>query len=68
MYMVGQGMSHEFDTDYRCGIVSEHKFVLLPPIAQLVEQIPFKDKVPGSSPGGRTIAQKTSSLRTGSFL
>ena len=25
-----------------------------PPIAQLVEQIPLKDKVPGSIPGGRT--------------
>jgi hypothetical protein len=25
------------------------------PIAQLVEQIPLKDKVPGSSPGGGTI-------------
>jgi hypothetical protein len=25
-----------------------------PLIAQLVEQIPLKDKVPGSSPGGRT--------------
>lgn len=24
------------------------------PIAQLVEQIPFKDKVAGSSPAGRT--------------
>ena len=24
------------------------------PIAQLVEQLPFKEKVPGSSPGGRT--------------
>ncbi len=25
-----------------------------PPIAQLVEQLPFKEKVPGSIPGGRT--------------
>jgi hypothetical protein len=25
------------------------------PIAQLVEQIPLKDKVPGSSPGGGTM-------------
>ncbi len=24
------------------------------PIAQLVEQLPFKETVPGSSPGGRT--------------
>ena len=24
------------------------------PIAQLVEQVPFKDKVPGPIPGGRT--------------
>ena len=28
--------------------------VKYPPIAQLVEQIPLKDMVPGSSPGGRT--------------
>lgn len=27
---------------------------LIAPIAQLVEQIPLKDKVPGSSPGRRT--------------
>ena len=27
------------------------------PIAQLVEQIPLKDKVPGPSPGGRTNKQ-----------
>ena len=26
-----------------------------PPIAQLVEQLPFKETVPGSSPGGRTL-------------
>ena len=26
----------------------------LAPIAQSVEQLPFKEKVPGSSPGGRT--------------
>ena len=25
-----------------------------PPIAQLVEQFPFKEVVPGSTPGGRT--------------
>jgi hypothetical protein len=25
-----------------------------PPIAQLVEQLPFKEWVPGSIPGGRT--------------
>jgi hypothetical protein len=25
-----------------------------PPIAQLVEQLPFKEKVPGPIPGGRT--------------
>ena len=25
-----------------------------PPIAQLAEQLPFKEKVPGSIPGGRT--------------
>lgn len=28
---------------------------LLPPIAQLAEQVPFKDKVPGSIPGGRIM-------------
>ena len=26
----------------------------IPPIAQLVEQLPFKERVPGSNPGGRT--------------
>ena len=29
-------------------------YFLNAPIAQLVEQIPLKDKVPGSSPGRRT--------------
>ena len=28
------------------------------PIAQLVEQLPFKEKVPGSNPGGRTSEMK----------
>ena len=28
--------------------------IIYAPIAQLVEQIPLKDKVPGSSPGGGT--------------
>ncbi len=27
---------------------------IYPPIAQLVEQLPLKETVPGSSPGGRT--------------
>ncbi len=27
---------------------------MFPPIAQLVEQLPLKEMVPGSSPGGRT--------------
>lgn len=31
---------------------------LTAPIAQLVEQIPLKDKVPGSSPGGGTNFEK----------
>ena len=31
-----------------------HKKVLVAPIAQLVEQIPLKDKVVGSIPTGRT--------------
>ena len=34
-------------------MVSFH-YLLTPPIAQLVEQRPFKPVVPGSSPGGRT--------------
>ena len=29
-------------------------FYINPPVAQLVEQIPFKDKVLGSIPSGRT--------------
>ncbi len=29
-----------------------------PPIAQLVEQLPLKEMVPGSSPGGRTKGTK----------
>ncbi len=33
------------------------------PIAQLVEQIPLKDKVPGSSPGGRTCSACASLCR-----
>ncbi len=30
--------------------------ILFAPIAQLVEQLPFKQKVAGSNPAGRTIA------------
>ena len=33
-----------------------NKKVTYPPIAQLVEQIPLKDKVVGSIPTGRTIS------------
>jgi hypothetical protein len=29
-----------------------------PPIAQLAEQLPLKQTVPGSSPGGRTKCRK----------
>jgi hypothetical protein len=29
-----------------------------PPLAQMVERLPFKEMVPGSSPGGRTRANK----------
>ena len=35
-----------------------------PPIAQLVEQLPFKEKVPGSIPGGRTLYRESSILFT----
>ena len=32
-----------------------YSFIALgPPIAQVVEQLPFKEMVPGSNPGGRT--------------
>ncbi len=34
-------------------------FKINPPIAQLVEQIPLKDTVQGSSPCGRTTKDKT---------
>ena len=30
----------------------------VPPIAQLAEQLPLKEKVPGSRPGGRTLYKK----------
>ncbi len=30
-----------------------------PPIAQPVERLPFKEKVPGSIPGGRTSVKKS---------
>ncbi len=53
-----------FDREIECAIVSEHKFVHTfntrrytieyPPIAQPVEQLPFKEKVLGSIPSGRT--------------
>ena len=33
------------------------------PIAQLVEQIPLKDKVPGSIPGGRTGFERLNLFR-----
>ena len=36
---------------FSCGVFLFPHFA---PIAQLVEQIPLKDKVPGPSPGGRT--------------
>ena len=36
------------------GIFSDIRSRENPPIAQLVEQVPFKHLVPGSSPGGRT--------------
>ena len=39
----------------------------IPPIAQLVEQVPFKDKVPGSIPGGRT-STKTSTRKRAVFV
>ncbi len=32
----------------------DKQLVFFAPIAQLVEQLPFKQTVPGSSPGGRT--------------
>jgi hypothetical protein len=38
-----------------------------PPIAQLAEQLPFKEKVPGSIPGGRTTSRKTKQTKTGLF-
>ena len=34
-----------------------------PPIAQLVEQIPLKDKVVGSNPTGRTEIDKRSKIK-----
>ncbi len=40
----------------------EYRFSFLPhfpPIAQLVEQLPFKEMVPGSNPGGRTKVRNT---------
>ncbi len=33
-------------------------FFSIAPIAQLVEQLPFKEKVPGPNPGGRTALRK----------
>ena len=38
-----------------CGINKAQKE---PPIAQSVEQLPFKEKVPGSIPGGRTVGEE----------
>ncbi len=39
------------------------------PIAQLVERLPFKEMVPGSSPGGRTqVKQKDYSFRNSLFV
>ena len=37
-------------------------FELYPPLAQLVEQLPFKETVVGSNPTGRTTKNKTRSL------
>ncbi len=34
----------------------------LAPVAQLVEQFPFKEVVPGSSPGGGTRSLETNSF------
>ncbi len=46
---------------------------LFPPIAQLVEQLPFKERVPGSNPGGRInnlwpIAKWAKSMRLAGLL
>lgn len=38
------------------------------PIAQLVEQIPLKDKVPGSIPGGRTNFRNLNCFRFLKFV
>ena len=35
---------------------------MTPPIAQLAEQVPLKDKVPGSTPGGRTRGTKVAPM------
>gem|GEM_PF-6991203 len=43
---------------------TNEKFALFGDVAQLVEQRPFKAKVPGSSPGISTISQNLSSLLT----
>ena len=37
------------------GIVILIKSFNFPPIAQSVEQLPFKEMVPGSNPGGRIM-------------
>lgn len=42
------------------------RFFSLPPVAQLVEQLPFKETVLGSSPSGRTAKNKPQLL--GVFL
>ncbi len=38
-------------------------FIFFPLIAQLVEQLPLKEMVPGSSPGERTIKLKIQSSK-----
>ena len=37
-------------------IINKLNWARCPPIAQLVEQLPFKQMVPGSNPGGRTAS------------
>ncbi len=51
-----QGVARHIDNRVKCDIVSLPIEALhtYPPIAQPVEQLPFKEKVPGSIPGGRT--------------
>jgi hypothetical protein len=55
------------DAKKKFGIVvpSKSKFA---PIAQPVEQLPFKEKVPGSNPGGRTKDCRLSSAGRAAVL